>query len=107
MPLPIKALIAKEKWCSTPPPPTPHPPLDARQRRVSSRDHVAHGYTSMKGEGPGPIFSYKLRYIVGFLLVSTNQKPTIYRNLYENMGPGVLDLLSRLQQSKMFLPVHS
>ena len=31
---------------------------------------------------------YKLRYIVGFWLVemaiSTNQKPTIYRNLYEN-----------------------
>ena len=39
----------------------------------------------------GPVFSYKLRYIVGFWLVemaiSTNQKPTIYRNLYENMGP--------------------
>ena len=32
-------------------------------------------------------FSYKLRYIVGFWLVemaiSTNQKPTIYRNLHE------------------------
>ena len=40
---------------------------------------------------PGPIFSYKLRYIVGFWLVemaiSTNQEPTIYRNLYENTGP--------------------
>ena len=34
------------------------------------------------------IFSYKLRYIVGFRLVETNPKPTIYRNLYENMGPG-------------------
>ena len=38
------------------------------------------------------VFSYKLRYIVGFWLVemaiSTNQKPTIYRNLYENMGSG-------------------
>ena len=39
-----------------------------------------------------PVFWYKLRYIVGFLLVemaiSTNQKPTIYRNLYENTnGP--------------------
>ena len=35
-----------------------------------------------------PVFSYKLRYIVGFGLVemaiSTNPKPTIYRNLYEN-----------------------
>ena len=33
-------------------------------------------------------FFYKLRYIVGFWLVemviSTNQKPAIYRNLYEN-----------------------
>ena len=39
---------------------------------------------------PGPVFSYKLRYIVGFWLVemaiSNNQKPTIYRNLYENTG---------------------
>ena len=37
--------------------------------------------------------SYKLRYIGGFWLVemaiSTNQKPTIYRNLYENTGPQV------------------
>ena len=37
-----------------------------------------------------PVFSYKSRYIVGFWLVemaiSTNQKPTIYRNLYENTG---------------------
>ena len=33
----------------------------------------------------GPVLSYKLRYIVGFGLVemaiSTNPKPTIYRNL--------------------------
>ena len=29
-----------------------------------------------------PVFSYKLRYIVGFGLGST-----IYRNLYENAGP--------------------
>ena len=40
---------------------------------------------------PGAVFSYKLRYIVGFRLVemaiSTNQKPTIYRNLYEITGP--------------------
>ena len=43
-------------------------------------------------KGPGPIFSYKLRYIVGFRLVemaiSTNPEPTIYHNLYENTGPG-------------------
>ena len=39
----------------------------------------------------GSGFSYKLRYIVGFWLVemtiSTNQKRTIYRNLYENTAP--------------------
>ena len=39
----------------------------------------------------GPVFSYKLRKIVGFWLVemaiSTNRKPTIFINLYENTGP--------------------
>ena len=39
------------------------------------------------------ILVYKLRYIVGYWLVemaiSTNQKPTIYRNLYENTAPDV------------------
>ena len=39
----------------------------------------------------GPIFSYKLRYIVGFELVemaiSTNPKSTIYLSLYENTRP--------------------
>ena len=39
----------------------------------------------------GPVFSYKLRYIVDFWLVEmailTNQMATIYRNLYENTGP--------------------
>ena len=38
------------------------------------------------------LFSCKLRYIVGFRLVemaiSTNPKPTIYRNLYENKDTG-------------------
>ena len=41
-------------------------------------------------KGQGPVFLYKLRYIVGFGLVemtiSSNPKPTIYRNLYENSG---------------------
>ena len=40
--------------------------------------------------GHWSVFSYKLRYTVCFGLVdmaiSTNPKPTIYRNLYENMG---------------------
>ena len=51
------------------------------------------------GLGPGQwLFSYtwyKLQYIVGFSLVemaiSTNQKPTIYRNLYENTAPAPND----------------
>ena len=46
----------------------------------------------------GPVFSYKLRYIVGFWLVemaiSNNRKPTIYRNLYENTGPEPQDVLN-------------
>ena len=39
-----------------------------------------------------PVFSYKMRYIVGYglieMAISTNPKPTIYRNLHENTGPG-------------------
>ena len=39
----------------------------------------------------------KLRYIVGFGLVemaiSTNSKPAMYRNFYENVGPGVLQVM--------------
>ena len=46
---------------------------------------------SVSGSIAWSVFSYKLRYIVGFGLVemaiSTNPKPTIYRNLYENTGP--------------------
>ena len=52
---------------------------------------------------PGPVFSYKLRCIVGFWLVemaiSTNQKPAIYRNLYENTAP-VSHSLLQTQLSK-------
>ena len=51
------------------------------------------------GSSPGAVFSYKLRYSVGFLLVemaiSTNQKPTTYRNLYENTGPGATADITR------------
>ena len=54
----------------------------------------AWGINSGVWYSTGPVFSYKLRYIVGFWLVelaiSTNQKPTIYRNLYENTAPGTL-----------------
>ena len=39
-----------------------------------------------------PVFSHKLRCILGFGLVEmaiwTNPKPTLYRNLYENLGSG-------------------
>ena len=41
---------------------------------------------------PGPVFSCKLRYLVGFgsveIVNSTNPKPTIYRNLFENWALG-------------------
>ena len=44
----------------------------------------------------GAVFPYNLRYIVGFWLVemaiSTNQKPTIYRNLYDNTASDLTDL---------------
>ena len=47
-------------------------------------------HAASHSELPGSAFSYKLWYIVGFWLVemaiSTNQKPTIYRNLYVNTG---------------------
>ena len=52
----------------------------------------------------GPVFSYKLRYIVGFWLVetsvSTNQKPTMYRNLYENTGPGMCRARTNIQDKQ-------
>ena len=55
----------------------------------------------------GPVFSYKLRYIVGFWLVemaiSTNQKPTIYRNLYENTAADTFLCYSRKENKRIFL----
>ena len=42
-------------------------------------------------QGGGGVFSYKLRYIVGFelveMVISTNSKPTIYHTLYDNTDP--------------------
>ena len=61
---------------------------------------------------PGPVFSYKLRYIVGFWLVeiaiSTNQKPTIYRNLYENTGPAwfVTKCTYKVHQDSVLTQLH-
>ena len=54
--------------------------------------HMWTGVTAQIAErAPGPVFSYKLRYIVSFLLVemaiSTNKKPTIYHNLYDDTDP--------------------
>ena len=53
---------------------------------------------------PGSSFSYKLRYIVGFCLVeiaiSANQKPTIYRNLYEKTDPAIVFKMNKM---KLFL----
>ena len=57
---------------------------------LSKVPSIAHCFT-------GPVFSYKLRYIVGLWLVemaiSTNHKPEIYRNLYENTDPEFLPTL--------------
>ena len=50
------------------------------------RDNIQSAY--LDWNMAGPVFSYKLRYIVGFGLVEmVISKSTIYRNLYENTGP--------------------
>ena len=69
--------------------------------------YMSRGGTSLNIEThsthtlPGPVFSYKLRYIVGHGLVqmaiSTNPEPTIYRNVYENGAPE--ELVSVTQHS--------
>ena len=50
----------------------------------------------------GSLFSYKLRYIVGFGLVemaiSTNPKPTIYRNLYDT--PLIQQVVTQFQSAQ-------
>ena len=62
--------------------------LEVTNLGLRPRDLAKPTLTVGKRDVPGPVFSYKLRYIVGFWLVemaiSTNPKPTIYRNLYEN-----------------------
>ena len=56
------------------------------------------------------VFSYKLRYIIGFGLVgiaiSTNPKPTIYRNLYVNTAHVLLGILVILVQQNGERCVH-
>ena len=55
-----------------------------------SNPHVSQ-LAFQQGCSFGSVFSYKLRYIVGFWLVemciSTNQKPMIHRNLHANTDP--------------------
>ena len=45
--------------------------------------------------------SNELQYIVGFgmveMAISTNPKPTIYRNLYENTGPGLYITVQKME----------
>ena len=47
----------------------------------------------MLEEKSGHVFSYKLRYIVGFR--ATNPKPTVCSSLYENKVPDSLFLSNR------------
>ena len=61
---------------------------------------------------PGPVFSYNLRYIIGFRLVkmaiSTNQKPTIYRNLYKNTVPVIFSPLTlQTMEAERFFQMKS
>ena len=49
---------------------------------------LVYSELSRRAKTPASAFSYKLRYVVGFGFISTSPKPTIYRNLYENTGPG-------------------
>ena len=70
------------------------PSFSQRLMKAVSRGLIIYKHYLYSGDiTSGPVFSYKLRYIVGFWLVemaiSTNQKPTIYRNLYENTAPAL------------------
>ena len=38
------------------------------------------------------------------MTISTNQKPTIYRNLYENTGPGLIINQEALAGGELYLP---
>ena len=53
-----------------------------RSRAVNRAVYLAKDNKYVRGSGSGPVFSYKLRYIVGIGLVEmaiwTNPKPTIY-----------------------------
>ena len=56
----------------------------------------------------GAAFSYKLRYIVGVeMAIWTNQKPTIYRNLYENAAPKKFFFRNKPTVKFKLFPPHS
>ena len=40
------------------------------------------------------------------MTISTNEKPTIYRNLYENTGPVYHDRMTFLQSAILFLYIQ-
>ena len=60
--------------------------LDTHVATPRSKAYIVISHTNVN---TGPVFSYKLRYIVRFGLVemaiATNPKRTIYRNLYEEI----------------------
>ena len=79
-------------------------------RKKNVKASAASAELQSETYAPGPVFSYKLRYIVGFWLVemaiSTNQKPTIYRNLYENTGPVPILTLFVCWESRISRTLH-
>ena len=68
---------------------------------ISSCDRLNHALCNWSGVEyltwldsfimPEPVFLYTLRYIVGFgldeMVIPTNPKATMYRNVYENTDP--------------------
>ena len=79
----------RTKWLPTPTRMTTDKNADNQTRTPAIVPRVPHIERSAGNEiekQPGPVFSNKLRYIVGFGLVkmaiSTNPTPTIYCNLY-------------------------
>ena len=58
------------------------------------------------------IYRHKIQYRAGILVqvtmaISTNQKPTIYRNLYENTGPDIRHCSLKIMLEFKFLPAWS
>ena len=65
-----------------------HSPSKARIQPTACQDAPEHS----QEDAPRPVYSYKLQCIVCFglvkMVISTNLKPMVYRNLYENTGRG-------------------